>query len=277
MFSTYDETWLDTCRQKGLTGNGIRIGHLDTGVDITHPALRGKVAAFCYFDEDGTAVTTPSPFDTGEHGTQTASLICKVAPEARLYTGAVIEGGKEILRILAGMEWLLQHDIRILCMLLGVPGYNPVFASAVAQFRNRGILPIAPVGNGGIGKSRSPGNYPGVLSVGAVNKEGDVPAFSGSQHFRRADDVQKPNLVAPGYQIKVAQKGGTTSLANGTSMAAAYVAGVAALLFQAKPDASVAEVEDALMASSTLPDPDFVHRYGRGIVNPLAALEKLLT
>ena len=269
------ESALSLLHRKGLTGRRVGVGHLDTGVDATHPAVSGSIAGFCYFDEDGSPLPERQPCDTGEHGTQTAGLICRVAPEAGLYSGAVIEGGKEVVRILAGMEWLLRHDIRVVCISLGVPGYTPVFASAIEQFRKRGILPVAPVGNSGVGGSRSPGNYPGVLSVGAVDENGSVAPFSGSQRFRRADDVQKPNLVAPGCQVAVDRKGDAGVPVCGTSMAAAYVAGIAALLFEARPEASIVEMENALSAGCSLPDPAFIHRYGKGIVDPLASWEVL--
>ena len=79
---TVQETWgLRTLKApqlwaKGLTGQGILVGHLDTGVDANHPALKGAVEAFAEFDPLGFEVSpTPAAHDSGEHGTHTAATI----------------------------------------------------------------------------------------------------------------------------------------------------------------------------------------------------------
>ena len=62
---------------KGLTGEGVLVGHLDTGVAAEHPALRGAVAHFAEFDRMGRAVqpSSPEPYDSDEHGTHTAATL----------------------------------------------------------------------------------------------------------------------------------------------------------------------------------------------------------
>src|SRR5262249_40191810 len=61
---------------QGLTGKGILVGHLDTGADGRHPALKTAIASFAEFDDLGRQVTpAPAPHDTGEHGTHTAATI----------------------------------------------------------------------------------------------------------------------------------------------------------------------------------------------------------
>ncbi|MGH2368734.1 MAG: S8 family serine peptidase, partial [Chloroflexota bacterium] len=62
--------------QQGLTGKGVRVGHLDTGVDGAHPALSDRIAAFMEFDLFGNRVPGSRPHDTGDHGTHTAGTIC---------------------------------------------------------------------------------------------------------------------------------------------------------------------------------------------------------
>lgn len=287
MILSWNLTHLDikSCWEKGFTGAGVRVGHLDTGVDASHPALSGKVTNFALFDTNGTIIPNVPPQDSGDHGTHTAGIICGgtidgqsigVAPDAQLCSGMVIEGGKPLVRVLSGLDWMFDQGVRVVCVSLGLLGYNPLFEIVLARLRQQGVLCIFPVGNSGRRKSHSPANYPRVLAVGAIDQNNRVAHFSGSQVFDRTQDPIKPNLVAPGVDIISAEPGGGVSKQDGTSMSAAHVAGVAALLFQAKPEASVEEVEHALLTSCLpLPDVD-PQRVGCGLVNPVGALEILL-
>jgi len=269
----------------GITGAGVRIGHLDTGVDADHAALRGRLAAWAEFDADGKRVTKSVPRDPDGHGTHTAGTLAGgkasggaigMAPSAKLCSAMVIEGGRVLLRILAGMEWVIGEGARVLSMSLGIRGYTPFAVELVVRLREAGVLPVIAIGNEGPGTSRSPGNYPEALSVGAVDRRGQVADFSSSMRFERAVEPTAPDIVAPGVEIISARAGGGREVMDGTSMATPHVAGLAALLFSARPQATVAEVEAAVFASARPPagnvDP---LRYGRGSVNAPAALMAL--
>ncbi len=282
-----DKSWalrhlgITACHAQGLTGQGVLIGHLDTGVAADHPDLCGKIAAFQFFDNDGDPVPGPDPLDTGSHGTATASLICGettgTAPGARLCSAVVIDGGKCLVRVLCGLEWLLSFNIRVLSMSLGLPGENPLFSIILSRLRERGVLPVLPIGNTGVGWSCSPGNYADILAVGAVDAGGQVARFSGSQWFDRDENPCKPDVVAPGVEVRCASPDGGYQQCSGTSMASAYVAGIAALLFEALPGATVEQVETALRLSCE-PHPDY--RAGEGIVHAeraLVYLQRLMT
>lgn len=275
---------IEDCWKNGFTGTGIRIGHLDTGVDASHPALNNCIANFALFDANGSTIPDVLPQDSSDHGTHTAGIICGgtvdgqsigVAPDAKLCSGMVIEGGKPLVRVLCGLDWMFDQRVQVVCVSLGIPGYNPLFETVLARLRQQGVLCIFPIGNSGRKSSHSPANYPGVLAVGAVDQNNRVGNFSGSQVFDRPNDPIKPNLVAPGVDILSASPSGGLSKQSGTSMAAAHVAGVVALLFQAKPDATVDEIENALLKSCLpLPDVD-PQRVGCGLVNPVGALKIL--
>lgn len=277
---------IQACWQRGLTGAGIRVGHLDTGVDGAHPALSGRIAQFVEFDHEGIPMPRSRPRDSGSHGTHTAGVICGrsnnqlsfgVAPDAELCSGMVIEGGKCLVRVLAGLDWILDCRVRVLCISLGLPAYNPLFEIVLNRLKEAGILVIAPVGNRRSGRTCSPANYPGVMAVGAITPSDCVARFSGSQVFMRPDDYVKPNVVAPGTEIPSAKPDGGLQTRSGTSMAAAHVAGVAALLFQAKPEATAAEVEDVILTTSTPLPESSEERCGRGLINPLKALDTILS
>jgi subtilisin family serine protease len=277
---------IEACWQRGFTGAGVRVGHLDTGVDGRHAALSGRIAEFVEFDGDGYPAPSASPRDSGSHGTHTAGVICGrpcdhlslgVAPDAELCSGMVIEGGKCLVRLLAGLDWMLDCRVRVLCISLGIPMYNPLFEILLKRLKREGVLVIAPAGNRGSGQTSSPANYPGVIAVGAIDARDKVARFSGCQLFKRTTDFFKPNLVAPGVDVPSANPGGGLQIRSGTSMAAAHVAGVAALLFQAKPGASAAEVEEAILTTCTPLPESSEQRYGGGLINPVEALEAMLS
>ena len=272
----------------GFTGEGVLVGHLDTGIDGRHPALRDAIDEFAEFDWAGERVPGAKPWDSDQvtpaHGTHTAGTIAGrpttkrnvgVAPGAKLASGLVIEGGQVIDRVLAGMEWVLSKGARILSMSLGLPGYTTAFQVLTNAVRNQNVLPVMAVGNEGPNTSRSPGNYDNVLGVGAMNRQNIVADFSGSQKFQRANDPLVPDLVAPGVDvISCAPNNGYAEM-NGSSMATPHVAGVAALLLQAKPTATASELEQAILSSCRLPSSMLKERGNRGVPDAVAAFTTL--
>lgn len=275
----------DQLHAGGFTGQGILVGHLDTGADGTHPALKDAIKVFAEFDDLGFEVKpTPAPHDTDEHGTHTAGTIAGrtvaaraigMAPDALLATAIVIEGGNVTARILAGMEWAISQHVKILSMSLGFRGYQEDFLAVVQRLRELNILPVFAVGNEGPGTSRSPGNYAEALSVGAMDADEHVADFSSSRRFDRPNDPLVPDLVAPGVDVISAKPGGGYQAMDGTSMATPHVAGLAALLMQAAPAASIDEIEQAIFDSCTpLPGED-VERQNRGVPDAVVALVKL--
>jgi subtilisin family serine protease len=199
-----------------------------------------------------------------------------VAPEADLFSGLVIEGGQVLLRVLAGMEWCLEQNVRILSMSLGIRGFTPFAVAVTQRLRQQGILPVFAIGNEGPNTSRSPGNYSECISVGAVNSKKRMADFSSSIVFSRPDEPNQPNVVAPGVGIISAKTGGGSLTLDGTSMATPHVAGLAALLFQAKPDATIDEIETAILGSCEPLKKDDISRFGKGSVHGPKALAILL-
>ncbi|HEX9369425.1 MAG TPA: S8 family serine peptidase [Roseiflexaceae bacterium] len=275
---------IDKLWAQGLSGIGVRVGHLDTGVDAEHPALKGRVAGFAEWDLLGQRVESAAPHDSNDHGTHTAGIIAGgpvgrraigVAPECEFYSGLVIEGGYALGRVLGGMEWMIESGVRVLSMSLGWRGYDPSFLAIIRRLRAQGVLPIFAIGNEGPGTSRSPANYPETLSVGAIDRSRRVAPFSCSVRFNRDRDPVQPDVVAPGVGIVSAKPGGGYQAMDGTSMATPHVAGVAALLWQAGPDATVDQIELALRQTCVKLEGEDPLRYGDGLIDPPAALAAL--
>lgn len=276
---------VDKLWAQGLSGKGVLVGHLDTGADGAHPALRKAIRSFAEFDDLGRQVTpSPKPYDTDDHGTHTAATIAGrpvqgrhigVAPGAMLASAIVIEGGDVVARVLGGMDWAIGQGARVLSMSLGLRGWWEEFAVLTGLLRQRGVLPIFAVGNEGPGTSRSPGNYHEVLSIGAHDRHDEVAWFSSSQTFDRTRDPIVPDLVAPGVEVVSAQPGGGYQSMSGSSMATPHIAGLAALLMEAEPNATIDDIEKAILSGCQLPSTMTQDRANRGLTDAVRALQVL--
>lgn len=262
--------------EEGLTGRGIVVGSLDTGVDVAHPDLASswRGGPNSWYDPYGQHAT---PFDASGHGTQTLGIIVGgsaggtaigVAPGSRWIAGKAFNdaGQGQASRVHLAFQWLLDPD--------GVPqtpdaadvvnaswGYGTSgacvteFEADIAALRAAGIPVVFAAGNSGPlpGSSQSPGNNPGAVAVGAVNQAGTVATFSSRGPSACASGTF-PTVVAPGVSVRTTDLsyGGFLSYVtlSGTSLAAPHVAGTMALLLGARPDASVGAIESAVARSA---------------------------
>lgn len=201
----------------GYTGEGIRIAILDTGVDITHPALEGKMftidpndphypGGWMEFDDYGNPVLS-EPHDTHGHGTHvsgtalggdTEDILIGVAPSANLMHGLVLPGGSgTFASVLAGIQWAVDpfyidpdtgqliytgKPAHVISMSLGASGYygNELLPGIEAALMAN-IIVVAAIGNGGPGTSSNPGNIWGVFGVGATDQYDQVAYFSSGE------------------------------------------------------------------------------------------------
>ena len=268
----------------GITGRGVKVAHLDTGVDADHPTLRGAVGAFAFFDEQGILDEfQPNPFDSEEHGTHTAATIVGrpvngqhvgVAPGATLLCAGVIEGGIVQTRILKGMQWAIEQGARVVNISVGVRGYSNEFLLLTQRLRLANVLPVFAVGNEGANSSRSPGNYAEALSVGAIDPDDAVPQFSSSDTINASITV--PDLVAPGTSIESAMPGGGYLSMSGTSMSTPHISGLAALLLEANPEATTDQLEQAILSSCRPVGGALREREGVGMPSASDALARIL-
>jgi serine protease AprX len=209
--------------------------------------------------------------------------------------------------VIAGIEWAInnrsRYNIRIINLSLGHPVMEPSATDpldqAVLKATSAGIVVIASAGNAGktadgtpiLGGITSPGNSPFAITVGAMNTKGtvnrsdDVMATYSSRGPTRYDLAVKPDVVAPGNKI-VSLEASNSYLAmnysflhvtgrssnaymelSGTSMSAAMVSGGAALLMQADPNVTPAQVKLALQTGATFMTDGGLLGGGAGSVN----------
>src|SRR5215475_6123160 len=287
------------------SGAGINIAVLDIGVYADHPALAGRVADFIVVDPLGRRIKSEPAYDCGAHGTHVCGTIAGgmtsqgvsigVAPEASLYVAGVMIGDATLRTLMEGISWAVEKGVDIINMSLGFSYYEPLFDEVFRILLELfGILPVVAIGNENHGSSCSPGNAANAFSVGAVEKvkggKYEVAFFSGGVSLVFPGDeeylvVTKPDVVAPGAQIfscippeKRPDGVFDYTYMNGTSMATPHVAGAAALLMAAKPEAPVDEIIRALKDTAKHPGGDKLrpdNRWGHGLIQPLRALQSL--
>jgi uncharacterized repeat protein (TIGR01451 family) len=263
----------------GLDGSGVTVAIMDTGVDWQHPALQAQYRGyrpggltihcgnwFCTTDEgylypaDGYGHGTHVA-GTAVGGRDAAGQAIGVAPGARWIAVKTLnnQGYAYDSWIHAAFEWLMAPE--------GDPSLAPdvvngswgapddadeTFRPDLQALRAAGIVPVFSAGNEGPGPSslRSPASYPEAIAVGATDDLDQVTYFS-SRGPSPWGEV-KPEVAAPGAQVRSSLPGGTYGVYNGTSMASPHVTGLVALMLQADPDLTVDEIE-AILTSTALP------------------------
>jgi bacillopeptidase F len=270
-------------------GEGIRVGHIDTGVDASHPALAGKVIAFKDFIEG-----KDEAYDDQGHGTHSAGSIVAegvgVAPGAKLIVAKSLNkfGSGSLSSLMEAMQWMLDPDgdpstddqPHLVSNSWGADrealgDSDEVFRDVVVAWREAGIVPVFAAGNAGLGTQSVPGGYPESFAVGATDANDEVASFStGGPGTWDGVTIVKPDVSAPGVAIISTMPGGGYEPMNGTSMACPHVAGVIALVLQKNPDLPVDGVIQAMQASSIdLGESGRDARYGEGRVDAVRVLE----
>ncbi|MFF4323616.1 S8 family serine peptidase [Streptomyces sp. NPDC001568] len=272
----------------GLDGAGTKVAVLDTGTDLDHPDLKGRVSESKNFTDSDTDA------DRQGHGTHTISTVGGsgaesggakkgVAPGAELLSGKVLndQGYGLDSWIIAGMEWAAASKADVVSMSLGDPSQTACddpLAAAAEQLSQQGTLFVVAAGNSGPGNNTvsSPGCAPGVLTVGAVDRDDTTAGFSSRGPAGLAHTL-KPEIAAPGVGISAAAAGGRGVYAyqsmSGTSMATPHVAGAAAIVKQRHPEWSAQQVKAALVGSANTAVPGDVRETGGGRLDVKAALD----
>jgi type VII secretion-associated serine protease mycosin len=254
-------------------GEGVTVAVIDSGVD-PHPDIRNNLLPGADFlgHSDGRV-------DLKGHGTGMAGLIAAhghgsqggalgIAPRAKIlpvrYTDleTITDVGNGVGQ---SVRWASQHGARVISVSLG-GGPDPNDRLAIEDAIAADIVVVAAAGNRpGDRVVQFPAAYPGVVAVGAIDRDGDVAQVS----------VLGSGIViaAPGVDIVSTSNRGLYRKGTGTSGATAIVAGAVALIRSRYPDLSAAEVVHRLTATATDKGPKGRDdQYGYGVLNLVAAL-----
>lgn len=203
-------------------GKGLRIGMIDGGIDMTHPALKDQDITFRSFYKKG---GLPGP--KGDHGTAVAGILVGapkwggLLPGASLFAANFIEynklGGKvgTAMNLLNAVKWLIAKKVDILN--LSIDGAkSKILQKFIKRAHNEQLIMVASAGNWGrTDKPAYPAAFKGVVAVTALSLDGKI--------YRMANAGKYIDFSAPGVQVYTAALGGGGRLQSGTSIATPFV------------------------------------------------------
>lgn len=210
-------------------GGGVKVAVLDTGVDLDHPDLVGNLLPGYNFISPG-----KEPWDDNSHGTHVAGIIAAsnneigmvgVAPEAKIVPVKVLNGGGNgnLVDVAKGIRWAVDEaKVDLICMSLGSP--NPVqeVRKAIQYALSKKVVCFVAAGNAGVTKQiYYPANYPETIAIGSIDENLSRSSFSNT-----GDNL---DFMAPGGKIFSTVPDNWYAVLSGTSMAAPFATGVAAL------------------------------------------------
>ena len=302
-----------------ISGRGVTVAVLDTGINSLHNDLSGKVIQNVRLQDTQSAAlgfinplaveNVPNTDPVSGHGTFVAGVIAGsgsmsggkyngVAPGARILgLGA---GDLNLTHVLAGFDYILEkgagYNVRVInCSFSAntVYDFNDPVNIATKTLSERGVNVVFSAGNSGAGNGTlNPyAAAPWVVSVGATDDKGNLAGFSSRGVF--GDAAHTPSIVAPGVNVislrstvsQTSALGIPTDLqrlsatelpfyttASGTSFSAPLVAGTIAMMLEANPNLTPAEVKDVLQRSATPMPLNYRHEAGAGMLNAYAAV-----
>lgn len=247
-------------------GEDIVVAVIDSAIDRAHPDLAGAVTET--FDALGGSAS-PHAHGTGMAGAIAShARLTGIAPRARIVAVRAFDDGASAagttFAILKGIDWAHQRGAKVVNMSFAGPA-DPLLAEMLARANAAGMVLVAAVGNAG---PRSPPLYPAayreVIGVTAVDADDKL--------FARANRGPQVRLAAPGVDILVPSPGSAYQMTTGTSVAAAYVSGAAALILARRPSATPAEVRRLLTTTAFRSAGARAEDTGAGVLDPLQAV-----
>jgi subtilisin family serine protease len=244
-----------------VAGAGVTVAVIDTGVDPTHPVLRGVLLPGYDFTRnqsggsEGTDVTAPAP-DSGSattalvnqrtvavldqrtvavldnqkysafgHGTMTAGLVHLVAPQAKIMPLKAFhaDGTAYNSDVLRAIYYAVRNGADVMNMSFNYTSYSPELAKAIRYANSQGVISVASAGNDGQRTTSYPGGFPGVVDVASTDNNDIQSSFTNYG----APPVW---LAAPGEGVVTIYPWNTYAAGWGTSFSTPLVAGTAALM-----------------------------------------------
>ncbi|MGZ3769697.1 MAG: S8 family peptidase [Bdellovibrio sp.] len=286
---------------QGIRGQNIKVAVVDAYVDVKHPQLASHIAINTKeipdnnIDDDGNGIvddyyggvfvsgpnnsSTPSP-----HGTHVAGIIAAdpsqgpvegLAPEALIIPSQFIsnDGSGSLGDAVLALQYAASRGAKIINASWGGAPCVASLRNEFEELQNKGILIVVAAGNDG----RDIDVYPEYPASFNIATQITVAASSVTDFMTSWSNsgFQGVHVAAPGERILSTTPNNTTAYMDGTSMAAPFVSGTAALLWSARPNASAQQIKDAILNSV---DVDSGHEFKvktRGRINVDKALQYL--
>lgn len=286
---------------QGIYGQNVKVAVVDSFVDTTHPQLLPRIAvntaevANNGVDDDrngvvddyyGAAfVSVPSGSDTpSSHGSHVAGIIAAdhtkgsvegIAPQAQIIPAQFIanDGGGSLGDAVLALQYSASRGAKIINASWGGAPCVTSLRNTFIELEKKGILVIVAAGNDGRDIDLYPEfpasfNLANQITVAASSVTDFMTAWSNS-------GFQYVHVAAPGERILSTIPGNSTAYMDGTSMAAPFVSGAAALLWSARPNATAAQIKTAILQSVDV-DPGHEFKVNtRGRINVQKALQLL--
>jgi subtilisin family serine protease len=253
------------------TGKDVLLAVIDSEIDAKHPDLNGTVVKS--FDALGGGETAHL------HGTEMAGAIAAhgkllgVAPGAQILAAHAFDDTAGIAKgtsfaIYKSLQWAADNSARVVNMSFAGPT-DPTLRRLLAAAYDKGMVLIAAAGNAGPqSEPLYPAADPNVIAVTATDSADHI--------FKMANRGRYIAVAAPGVDILALAPDGAYQLSTGTSIAAAHVSGIAALLLERKPSLKPSDVRAILIATAKAPGPPTPDSdFGAGLVSAYRALAAL--
>ena len=265
-------------------GSGVVVAVLDTGIDYDHPLLSNSITdngydfidddlipadEFNYLDDDGDGFID----EAAGHGTHVAGIVHLVAPAAQIMPLRVLDsdGQGNAFIIAEAMLYAMENGADVINLSLGTTRQSQFLLDVVGQVAAKGVVVVAAAGNLNEDTPQYPAAAPCALAITAVGP--------GRVKTEYANYGAWVDLVTPGERIYSTYPGGTFAWWNGTSMAAPFVAGLAALILSHSPSLTLAEVGQLIAGTAVSLDnanPDYVGLLGAGLIDVENSLTHLI-
>lgn len=247
---------------------------IDTGVDLTHDDLKGRLA-------DGANFIDPDeePLDDVGHGTHVTGVISATVNNAvgvagmtwydRVMPIKVLDatGAGSAYSVAEGIIWATDHGAKVINMSLGNYAESEFLHDALKYAYDHDVVLVAATGNDNTDQPGYPAAYPEVLGVSAIDDRQRLADFSNYGDY--------VDVVAPGVSIASTYPDGQYAALSGTSMASPHVAALAALIRSVHPLLNNTEVMDIIRRTAIdLGDPGKDPLYGYGQIDVNAALSE---
>jgi subtilisin family serine protease len=265
------------------TGAGIVVAVLDTGVEHAHPLLRDRLApgGYDFVADDAVPEDEAMQLDAdGDgrldanrgHGTHVAGIVALTAPGARILPLRVLdsEGRGNLFTLAEAIDHAVRAKAHVVNLSLGISFRSQLLEDVVRRAQLADVLIVAAAGNRNSDKDVFPAALPGVIGVASLDDTDRKSAFTNWGQWIA--------VSAPGEAIGSAFFGGRHARWSGTSMAAPFASGQAALLRGAWTAAD-ADVTAAVLLTSSVAlkprNPDWDGKLGAGRLDPVASLDLL--